>query len=130
MAPGWKARQKERIKANRPDPLEEAIMLLLSLGWQTAGKTSKETRRYGSHDVTVGDRRRFILPPTPRCCTVGRQKVCFYRVGENMEPLDHMTVPTKNTAEVERIAKGAAGASSREPSLCGEPCIEDSAGRD
>jgi hypothetical protein len=106
MARGWKARQKERVKANKPDPLMEAIALLLSLGWTTAGRTARETRRYGSHDVEVGDRRRFVLPYTPRVCTIGRDKTCFYRVGGNMQPIDHMTVPTKDLKEVERVAKG------------------------
>jgi hypothetical protein len=104
MAVGWKARARKREKADRPDCMMEAIALLLSLGWTTAGKTPREEKRFGDKIVEMGERRRFILPYTPRCCTVGRKTTCFYRVDGNMQPIDHMNVHTKDLDEVRRIA--------------------------
>lgn len=117
MAPGYKARQRAREKAwkaeEKMDPLTETVMLLLSMGWETAGMTSQETKSFPSKSrpgetttVIMGGRRRFILPKTPRICTVGGKTTCFYKLDGDLKPIDLMTVPTKDLDEVRRIAEG------------------------
>lgn len=107
MAAGYRQRMAKRAKAAKPDHLTEAIMLLVGLGWKPAGKTMKATARFGSHEVVLGERRRFLLPHTPRLVTVGKVTTCFYRVDGDLRPIDQMNVPTKDLAEVRRIAIGS-----------------------
>jgi hypothetical protein len=109
MAPGWKARMRKRESALKGDPLTEAVMLLLSLGWEPAGRTTTEIVKHRSADgtdkkVAVGQRRRFILPRTPRICTVGGRTTCFYMLDHDRAPIDFMNIPTKSLDEIKRIA--------------------------
>lgn len=104
MAPGWRARQRKRQTAARPDPAAEAIMLLLSLGWQPSGMTSPEARKYGDKVVQFGQRRRFVLPHTPHICTVGGRSTCFYTMDGNLQPIDFMTVPTNDLCRINLVA--------------------------
>ena len=117
MAPGWKARQTKREKASRPDPLEDAVFVLLAAGWQVAGKTSEEMVRFPTKDtpvgnhgasggklVTFGGRRRFVLPKTPRVCTVGKRTVCFYVLDDNRKPVNFTALSTKDLDAVRTTA--------------------------
>ena len=36
----------------------------------------------GGKLVTFGGRRRFVLPGTPRICTVGKRTTCFYCIND------------------------------------------------
>ena len=95
--PGWKARMKKREKAARVDPVEQAIFFLLGKGWRPGGKTSEAQVPKGSGKViTFGRRRRFLLPNTPRICTVGKRTTCFYSLDADRNPIDFVNVPTSD----------------------------------
>lgn len=97
--------------------MQEIIFLLLEKGWQPAGRTSEETVRLPTKDapltdgtkgggklVTFGGRRRFILPGTPRICTVGKRTTCFYQLNDDRKPADFITLATADVGAVERAA--------------------------
>lgn len=105
--PGWKARQRKREKAARVDPMEEVIFFLLQKGWQPAGRTSDAPVACGGKLVTFGGRRRFVLPGTPRICTVGKRTTCFYYIDDERKPIDFVTITTSDMEAVQAAALGS-----------------------
>lgn len=100
------------------DGAEDAIAMLLSLGWVRAGSTPAETVRVptaaspvygrsGGELRTFGGRARLVLPGTDRRVTVGARTTCFYRMGDK-GPTGYENLPTRELHKIRERATPAA----------------------
>lgn len=95
--------------------MEEAIAILLILGWKPDGETNRDSVRIpttrspiyggiGGEVRTFGGRKRYALPGTNRKVTVGKITVNFYQVIDK-KPTNFRQVKTNNLAGLRELAK-------------------------